>query len=477
MTTELERLASACIFPSFPGLDPPDWILRGIEGGLGGICLFSYNVADPEQLAGLTARLRSQRGDLLIGIDEEGGDVTRLETGRGSSYPGNAALGFVDDVELTEAVAASIGAELAAVGVNLDFAPVADVNMNPRNPVIGIRSFGAGPELVARHVAAFVTGLQAQGVAACAKHFPGHGDTEQDSHLELPTANSGIREGLEPFRAAIAAGVQSVMSAHIRVPELDEAPATLSQAVIRVLLREELGYDGLVIADALEMKAVSATYGVARGAVLAVAAGVDTLLIGHDLGLEAVAAVQSALVDAVESGELPEERLRQAAGRVAGAGAWVSSAAAGAADRGAGRVAAEAALEVDGDVALDSAPLVVELRPRANIAAGEAEHSLGAVLTERLPGTESVVLDEAGARRAERMRDGRRMVLVVRDAHRHPWMRDAADRAAADAIVVELGLPHWRPAHARGYAATHGGSRVSYEVLADRLLEASEVRA
>ena len=142
-----------------PGDEPPDWILRRIEGGLGGVCLFSYNVADREQLAALTgAAARARRPDLLIGIDEEGGDVTRLETDRGSSYPGNAALGVVDDVELTERVAAAIGAELAAVGVNLDFAPVADVNVNPANPVIGIRSFGADPALVARHVAAFVHG-------------------------------------------------------------------------------------------------------------------------------------------------------------------------------------------------------------------------------------------------------------------------------------------------------------------------------
>jgi beta-N-acetylhexosaminidase len=120
---------------------------------------------------------------------------------------------------------------------------------------------------------------------------------------------------------------------------------------------------------------------------------------------------------------------------------------------------------------------VVELRPHANIAAGEAEHSLGAVLAERLPGTEAVVLDEAGASGAEGLRDGRRMVVVVRDAHRHPWMRDAAERLAPEAIVVELGLPHWRPERPAGYAATHGGSRISYEVLADRLLEPSGVRA
>ncbi len=147
-SAELERLAAACIFPSFPGYEAPDWALRRIEAGIGGICLFAYNVRDLEQLSELTASLRAARPELLIGIDEEGGDVTRLEVDRGSSYPGNGALGTVDDEELTEQIAAAIGADLAAVGVNLDFAPVADVNVNPSNPVIGIRSFGT--ELRAR---------------------------------------------------------------------------------------------------------------------------------------------------------------------------------------------------------------------------------------------------------------------------------------------------------------------------------------
>jgi beta-N-acetylhexosaminidase len=475
MTSELDRLAAACIVPSFPGLEPPDWILRGIENGLGGICLFSYNVRDREQLAGLTARLREGRSDLLIGIDEEGGDVTRLETDRGSSYPGNAALGVVDDEALTGQVAAAIGADLAAVGVNLDFAPVADVNSNPSNPVIGIRSFGASPELVARHVAAFVTGLQSQGVAACAKHFPGHGDTEQDSHLELPTANGDVRDGLEPFRVAIAAGVQSIMTAHILVPELDDVPATLSRAVITGLLREELGYDGLVIADALEMKAVSSTSGVARGAVLALSAGVDAVLIGHDLGVEAVAAVQSALVDAVADGELPEARLREAAARVTRTAAWaaenVTTRHLPASAEAAGRLVAQRSLVVEGDIALDGPAFVLELRPRANIAAGEAEHSLGRLLANRGPETASLVVRDGEAFETTTSQ----VVVVVRDAHRHPWMREVVERLGSDVVVVEVGLPLWRPSTARGYAATYGGSRASYEALADRLLEASEV--
>jgi beta-N-acetylhexosaminidase len=479
MSAELQRLAAACVFPSFPGLEAPDWVLRGIDGGLGGLCLFAYNVHDGEQLAALTASLRALRGDLLLGIDEEGGDVTRLESARGSSYPGNGALGAVDDVALTERVAAAIGADLRAVGVNLDFAPVADVNVNAANPVIGTRAFGGSQELVARHVTAFVRGLQRQGVAACAKHFPGHGSTERDSHLELPVVTGDVADGLLPFRAAIAAGVEAIMTAHVRVAALDEAPATLSPRVVRQLLRDELGYDGLVLADALEMKAVSATVGVARGAVLALAAGVDAVLLGHDLGAETLALVQRELVAAVAAGELSEERLREAAARVARAGAWAASPPAGEpADREAGRKAARLALRVEGDVRVDGAPVVVELRPQANIAAGEALHSLGEVLAERDPETEPLVLDEATAHLAGagRMAGARPTVIVVRDAHRHRWMQEFADRLPTS-VVVEVGLPLWRPARSRGYAATYGGSRASYEALADRLLDRDLVTA
>ena len=210
----VERLAAACLLPGFEGVVVPEWLRRWIDDGLGGVVLFSHNVESPEQLAALTGGLRG----LVVAIDEEGGDVTRLEHERGSSYPGNFALGAVDDVALTEEVGAAIGADLAAVGVNLNFAPVADVNTNPRNPVIGIRSFGSDPALVARHVAAFVGGMQEVGVAACAKHFPGHGDTELDSHHELPTAGGDLADALLPFRAAIDAGVSAIMTAHIRVP-------------------------------------------------------------------------------------------------------------------------------------------------------------------------------------------------------------------------------------------------------------------
>ena len=248
----VERLAAACLLPSFSGEEVPDWVLRLLERGLGGITLFAYNVREAEQLASLTARLREVGGDLLLAIDEEGGDVTRLEASTGSSFPGNLALGVVDDTSLTAEVAAAIAGRLARCGVNMNLAPVADVNTNPDNPVIGVRSFGADPELVARHVAAFVEGTQRQGVAACAKHFPGHGDTAVDSHVGLPVVAGDLEAALLPFRAAIAAGVKALMTAHLVVPALDDVPATLSRRILSRLLRDELGFDGLVITDALE---------------------------------------------------------------------------------------------------------------------------------------------------------------------------------------------------------------------------------
>jgi beta-N-acetylhexosaminidase len=436
--SDLQRLAAACIFPSFPGTEVPDWVRRFLAGGGGGITLFAYNVPSSEALAALAATLRAERDDLLLALDEEGGDVTRLEWDTGSSYPGGAALGVVDDVAVTEAVAASIAAELAAAGVNWNLAPVADVNV-PANPVIGTRAFGADPDLVARHVAAFVRGTQSRRVAACAKHFPGHGSTEQDSHLELPTLIGEVEAGLEPFRAAIAAGVQSIMTAHVRVNEL---PATVDPTIVTDLLRGELGFDGVVIADALEMKGVSASLGVEQAAVRALEAGCDALCVGHDLHEEAVERILAALVASVDEG-----RLREAAGRVARLAAWARPTSS-TADRVGAAAAARRALQLEGDLSLDAAPRIIELRPVANIAAGEAEHGLGMVVREGEP------IPAAD-------------VMVVRDAHRHAWMQTAAD--VEGMIVVETGLPVWRPSRARGYVAAFGAGRASLDAVSEVL--------
>ncbi|MEY2246372.1 glycoside hydrolase family 3 protein [Streptomyces sp. BF23-18] len=331
-TDTLTRDALTVLQPGFTGTTAPDWLLRRLGEGLASVGLFGRNIASPDQLAALTAQLRVERDDVLVAIDEEGGDVTRLEVRTGSSFPGNHALGAVDDVALTEAVALELGRRLAACGVNLNWAPSADVNSNPANPVIGVRSFGADTGLVARHTAAYVRGLQAAGVAACTKHFPGHGDTAVDSHHALPRIDADLsvlqsRE-LVPFRAAIAAGSRAVMSAHILVPALDpDRPATLSRRILTGLLREELGYEGLIVTDGMEMQAIAATYGIERGSVLAIAAGADAICVGGGLADDdTVRRLRDALVSAVRSGELPEERLADAANRVRALAEWTAAA-------------------------------------------------------------------------------------------------------------------------------------------------------
>jgi beta-N-acetylhexosaminidase len=458
----LEPVAAACLLPGFEGTVAPDWLRRKLESGLGGVVLFAFNVRDPEQLAALTASLRAEREGLLVAVDEEGGDVTRVEAASGSSFPGNLALGAVDDTVLTRRVAAAIGGELAAVGVNLDLAPVADVAFDPASGIVGVRSFGSDPQLVARHVAAFVDGLQSAGVAACAKHFPGHGEVAADSHVELPTAPTDretlFARALPPFAAAVEAGVRAVMTAHIRFPALDDEPATLSAPLLG-LLRSELGFDGLVITDALEMRAISGTVGLEEGAVRALGAGADALCLGAERTPEEVERIHAAIVAAVRAGRLPEARLREAAGRVAATAEW-ASAPRPRHDREAGAEAARRALRVEGDVTLDGDPLVVELWPEASIAAGEARHGLGELL-----GAETVRLREGDA--LPPLGDSTRtLVLVLRDAHRHAWQRELV---RSSAVVVETGMPAWRPDGVRAYLATYGAGRANLAAAAEAL--------
>ncbi|MGW5944647.1 glycoside hydrolase family 3 protein, partial [Streptomyces celluloflavus] len=275
---ELRRLALSVLQPGFVGTEAPEWVLRAIRDGLSSVVLFTRNIASPEQLARLTSQLRAENPALIIAIDEEAGDVTRIESATGSTRPGNFALGAVDDPELTESVARDLGRQLHAAGVSLDYAPSVDVNSNPDNPIIGVRSFGIDSAVVSRHTTAWVRGLQSAGVAACAKHFPGHGDVAVDSHHGLPSYDAGLdqiaAQALPPFRAALDAGVRAVMSGHLLVPAYDpDRPATLSHRILNGLLREELGFDGLIVTDAIEMGAVTHRYGIDGATVKAIAAG------------------------------------------------------------------------------------------------------------------------------------------------------------------------------------------------------------
>ncbi|WP_165987481.1 glycoside hydrolase family 3 protein [Streptomyces sp. YIM 98790] len=524
----IARDALAVLQPAFDGTGTaPDWLLRGLENGMTGVGIFGRNVVSAEQLAALTGRLRAANPEVLLALDEEGGDVTRLEVRTGSSFPGSNALGAVDDPALTRAVAAEMGRRIAAAGPNLVWGPSADVNSDPRNPVIGTRSFGDDPGLVARHTAAFVEGLQSAGIAACVKHFPGHGDTDTDSHLAMPRIPVDLdtlhaRE-LVPFRAAIAAGTRCVMSAHIVVPALDaERPGTLSPAVLTGLLRAPvseggLGFEGVIFTDALDMDAIAATYGMPRGAALSIVAGADAICVaGRASDWAEVERLRDAIVAAVRSGELPEERLHDAAERVRALGRWAAEqrtahhpARPAAAQPGAGGDAAGAAgtaAGADGEIGLAAArralritpgdpgaprpvltapPYVAEFSAAANIAVGaETAWGVGSHLDRLLPGTR---VARYGRERAEADGTGRLVadilagagerpvVAVVRDVHRHPWMAAALDALLAarpDTLVVEMGIPQAPPRGAL-HLATHGAARVCGQAAAEALTDAS----
>src|SRR4051794_21297383 len=284
------------------------------EFGLGGVILFARNVAEPAQVAELSYEAARLVPDvpLWVSIDQEGGRVARLKAPF-TEWPPMATLGRSGDLRLAERFARALAAELRAVGVTLDYAPVLDVHTNSRNPIIGDRALSGKAEDVARFGAALIRTLQAEGIAACGKHFPGHGDTSTDSHLELPLVEhppERLRQvEFVPFRAAVAAGVATIMTAHVLVPSLDEKrPATLSRRIVSGLLREELGYEGVILSDDLEMKAVASEYPVPAAAVLAIEAGCDGVLIcsgNHD---QQAASLES-LVHAVEDGRLPYGRV------------------------------------------------------------------------------------------------------------------------------------------------------------------------
>jgi beta-N-acetylhexosaminidase len=287
------------------------------EFGLGGLILFGRNIAEPEQVAELSFEAGQLVPDppLWISVDQEGGRVARLKAPF-TEWPPMATLGRSGDVQLAERFARALGAELKAIGVTLNYAPVLDVHTNPKNPIIGDRALGESAEDVARLGAAIVRGLQGEGVAACGKHFPGHGDTSVDSHLALPLVEhppDRLRAvEFVPFKAAIDARVATMMTAHVLIPSLDATrPATLSRQVVTGILREELKYEGAILSDDLEMKAIANEYTVPSAAVMAIEAGCDGVLIcsgDHDVK----AAALEALVHAVEEGRLPLARVEDA---------------------------------------------------------------------------------------------------------------------------------------------------------------------
>ena len=310
----LRRQIGQLLIAGFDGQQiPPELRSLAREFGLGGVILFARNVAEPEQVAEVAFDAARMLPDLpaWVSVDQEGGRVARLKRPF-TEWPPMATLGRSGDVKLAERFARALAAELKAVGITLDYAPVLDIHTNAKNQVIGDRALAEKAEEVARLGAAIVRALQGAGIAASGKHFPGHGDTSADSHFELPLVEhppDRLRAiEFEPFRAAIAEQVAFIMTAHVLVPSLDETrPATLSPDVVQRLLREELQFDGVILSDDLEMKAVSARHAVPESAVDAIRAGCDAVLVcSGDVDLQG--RTLEALVRAVESGQIPAAR-------------------------------------------------------------------------------------------------------------------------------------------------------------------------
>jgi beta-N-acetylhexosaminidase len=438
---ELRRFALSCLVLGWEGREPPRWLLDALADGLGGVILFTSNLADGASVLELTERLRAAAGrDIVIGVDEEGGVVTRLDAVGGSRSPGAAALGHLDDPEATEDVYRYLGARCAEAGVTLNLAPVADVNLDPLNPVIGLRAFGADGAAVAKHVAAATRGIQSAGVAACAKHFPGHGATSQDSHHEA-TVLDRSREQIErvefaPFRAAIEAGTRAVMTGHLTVPALDpDRLATVSRPITHDLLRGELGFTGTVVTDALEMKALAEPIGIVDGFVQSIAAGADCVETGALDYPELVEAIPAAAAAAVAAGQLDPDRLEDAARRTAALAHVPARVTPSAPDAD----LAVRCLEVSGSFPTLHRPVVVECHPRLGMASGSLTWSFGAPLAALVPDTDTVVAD----RSVDIEPGASTLVLVICDPYRHEWqfpMLDAA-RRRGNAVVVDVGWP------------------------------------
>lgn len=489
MSDDLALLANKVLWPGFFGTEAPSWLLEELRDGLAGVVYFGQNIG--EGLPALSASILAANPDALIGVDEEGGSVTRLESAEGSTIPGAAQLGLLDDLVATERTGAELARRVAAVGANVVLGPVADVNTDPRNPVIGVRSFGSDEELVSRHTIAAIDGIQDGGVAACVKHFPGHGDTHLDSHHALPEISLDIAEfervHLEPFRAAVEAGVDSIMTAHIVVPAWGEAPATLNPRVLGML--RSWGFEGVIITDALDMAAIRETVGIGGGAALALAAGADLLCIGNPTnpGADALPdqdqrdflAARDGIVAALRDGSLSRERVEEAARRNADLARKLRAAGTTEPpidDFDAAEILRRVITVTGEQPAPASALAVVDARRRSTLAVDSA----AAYVASSLAGEDRRIrLDVASTELSEQDRvldemtaEAGTTVILIDRPDADAAQRALVERAAARdprAVVVNVGLPTRTPLPLPTVEVA-AASRVGAQVARERLL-------
>ena len=473
MALSLEEKIGQMLVVGFEGLEPPPHILNWLaEGRIGGVILFARNVAGPAQVAELTQACHAAAAHpLLIAIDQEGGVVARLR-GQFTESPGAMALGVADSEELAEDVSAVLATEMRALGINWNLAPALDLTHNIHNPSVGVRSLGVDPERVARLGVAQVRGFQKAGVAATAKHFPGKANTPIDPHVSLPVIDDPLDDlwetDLVPFRAVSKAGIAAMMITHVQFKALEpEHPSTLSPRIIDGLLRDDIGFTGVISTDCMEMKAVTNAYGPGESAVLAALAGASTILFSHTR--EYQEAAYAALIDAARSGRLPVEKIDRAVGKImAMKERFAIADTPPALDRirhpdhlAIASKAARAGMAVmPGDagwVPIDPTGAqsvgLVEFASALDTAALESgEHtSLAVFFSQSLPALHSVALDPICASE-DRLAQAHRLaaesdVLIVatRNAHLYPTQREAAQaliRAGRRTILLCLRNPY-----------------------------------
>lgn len=482
-SSELDEAVHRCLVAGFEGTATfPDTLKRLIDRGLGGVILFTRNVRDAEQVRELTDALRAIRPDLLVAIDNEGGGIGHLVAADAPQVPGSYALGVADDPNLTARCADALAGHLDTLGITASYAPVADLQRRPGNPIVRTRSFGSDPDLAARHLRAWITATEARGIASCAKHFPGHGGTETDSHHDMAVdwrPYEQLCADLEPFRAAVDAGVPMLMSAHVVYSALDpNRPATLSRRILGDILRLDLGFEGVLVSDALEMKAIADRYGEAAGARIALAAGADQVIVAVP-DLEITLGCRDEVLEALRTGRLAEDRVQEAAGRVRRLAERYATPTAGpvaAWDAGAGLEAARRAVRAGSVSTPVPLPVrgahVVDLFPPPHPAlnwGGEDLLTEVRLVDPAVSGTAVSGEPADPAALAEgilRVAAKSPLVVATCDAGIHPWqarLREALVAGRPDAVRVDTGLPEG------GSLCSYGRGKVNLRAVAEVL--------
>jgi beta-N-acetylhexosaminidase len=455
--------------PGFGGPNIPEWLKPWLENGLGSVTLFASNTPNFEAAKNLITELRNYNPEILIAIDEEGGDVTRLFVREGSKYPTPALLGQCDDEDLTYRSYNSMGAVLGDLGIDITYAPVADVVAFENNPIVGVRSFGMNTDVVSRHVRQAVQGLQDSGVSACIKHFPGHGAVVEDSHHDLPIIKMAMSDyelaHIGPFKDAIERGADAIMIGHLVVDSIDAYhPASLSSKVLRNFLREKLKFEGLIVTDALDMGAIGGPSKIHESALKALIAGADLLCFsGMGDQSQYISSSFDWIKDAVESENLGLDYLTESSERA-------TQLRAKRVNKSTPTSAIDAdelvkGFEIFGNVDLPAEPInLVEIGTKPTIAAGDVSWGMHREL--RAVG----IPCEIHASDAESL-SSKKLVVAFRDAYRDASLLATLKRLYErfpDAIFLDMGWPT-REFSPKNLIRTFGSSALISQAAARRM--------